>query len=131
MRLVRKTHGGIVSALNTGLEHARGQLIARMDADDIAQAERLEKQVRFLEGHPGIRVFSCGVTFGGDVLASAGHAAHVDWINRLIEPEEISWHRFVEAPVAPSIGDFRAELIGRHGGYREGDFPEDYELWLR
>ena len=26
---------------------------------------------------------------------------------------------------------FRRELVARHGGYRAGDFPEDYELWLR
>src|SRR2546425_6870649 len=26
---------------------------------------------------------------------------------------------------------FRRELLNKHGGYREGDFPEDYELWLR
>jgi hypothetical protein len=26
---------------------------------------------------------------------------------------------------------FRHELVERHGGYRAGDFPEDYELWLR
>ena len=26
---------------------------------------------------------------------------------------------------------FRKQLVGKHGGYKNGDFPEDYELWLR
>lgn len=40
--------------LNECIERARGTLIARMDADDIAYPERLEKQVRFLQTHPDV-----------------------------------------------------------------------------
>ena len=43
---------GIVAALNSGLGAARGEFIARMDADDIALPERLEQQVGFLDAHP-------------------------------------------------------------------------------
>lgn len=39
-------------ALNYGLERARGELIARMDADDVAEPERLAVQVRHLDAHP-------------------------------------------------------------------------------
>jgi len=42
---------GIVGALNTGLENARGEYLARMDADDISVPARFEKQLRFLEEH--------------------------------------------------------------------------------
>ena len=40
-------------------------------------------------------------------------------------------NRFVEQPVVNPSVLFRRELVARHGGYRDGDFPEDYELWLR
>jgi hypothetical protein len=68
------------------------------------------------------------VRFGG---SEPGYAAHVDWINSLTNSDEMSLRRFVEAPVAHPSVMFRRELIAKHGGYRDGPFPEDYELWLR
>lgn len=131
VRVFRNTHSGIVRALNAGLTKTKGRLIARMDADDLAAPERLELQKRFLEENPTIDVVASRVAFGGDDRASAGYAAHVEWMNQLIEPEELSLNQFVEAPIAHPSVMFRAELIDRCGGYREGTFPEDYELWLR
>ena len=43
---------GIVEALNYGMDACKGKYIARMDSDDIAVIDRLEKQVNFLETHP-------------------------------------------------------------------------------
>lgn len=131
LRTITQGREGIVSALNAGLAAARGSFVARMDADDEALPERLEAQVRLLRGRPDVGVASCLVDFGGDRAASAGYALHVDWVNGLLEPEAIALHRFVEAPLAHPTALFRRELVARHGGYRAGDFPEDYELWLR
>lgn len=131
LKIVEQGREGIVAALNTGLAAASGELIARMDADDVALPERLAAQAALLRDRPEIGVASCLVEFGGDRAASAGYALHVDWINRLIEPEDIALHRFVESPLAHPTALFRRELVVRHGGYRPGDFPEDYELWLR
>lgn len=47
---------GIVGALNTGLKHARGTYIARMDGDDISRPYRFQKQIDFLESHKQIDV---------------------------------------------------------------------------
>lgn len=128
LRVVSTPPLGIVSALNTGCESARSGLIARMDADDWMYPERLAKQVGFLEAQPEIGLVSCQVEYGGD---AAGYAAHVDWVNELTTPREMELRRFVEAPVAHPSVLFRRELLMQHGGYRAGDFPEDYELWLR
>ena len=46
--LENEINSGIVVTLNKGLEYATGEYIARMDADDIAVAERLEKQIEFM-----------------------------------------------------------------------------------
>jgi glycosyltransferase involved in cell wall biosynthesis len=119
---------GIAEALNRGLEVCRGECIARMDADDVMDARRLEIQKAFLAANDDCGLVSCRVRFGG---SEAGYGAHVDWVNALMNHEEMSLRRFVEAPVAHPSVMFRRELIETHGGYRDGPFPEDYELWLR
>lgn len=131
LRVLSPTSPGLVPALNTGLAAARGDLIARMDADDFAHPERLEAQVARLDAEPALGLVSCLVEFGGDVTAQAGYALHVDWLNTLTTPESIALNRFVESPLAHPSVMFRRELPERHGAYRAGEFPEDYELWLR
>lgn len=133
LRVLRSEPRGIVAALEAGLGAARGEYVARMDADDVSHPERLAEQVAFLEAEANcaIGLVGCGVEFGGDRVASAGYALHVDWLNVLTTPEAIALNRFVESPFAHPSVMFRRELVSHHGGYRDGDFPEDYELWLR
>jgi len=126
--LIRQEAKGIAAALQSGSEVCRGEFIARMDADDVMDARRLELQRAFLIENADYGLVSCRVRFGG---TEAGYAAHVDWINGLMKPEIMSLRRFVEAPLAHPSVMFRRELIAKHGGYRDGAFPEDYELWLR
>lgn len=45
---------GLIAALNAGLQAAQGEYIARMDADDIADAKRIEKQVQYFKSNPNI-----------------------------------------------------------------------------
>jgi len=122
---------GIVAALDTALAAVAAPLVARLDADDTCLPERLARQVDFLDAHPEIGLVGCRVAFGGDRESQAGYAAHVDWINTLTEAEDIRLNRFVESPFAHPSVMFRRELVDRFGGYRDGPFPEDYELWLR
>lgn len=131
IRLVEQPAHGLVPALNTGLAAARGRFIARLDADDECHPERLAAQADWLEANPRTGLVSCLVRYGGDRTANAGYALHVDWLNSLLAPEQIALNRFVESPLAHPSVMFRRELVERHGGYRAGDFPEDYELWLR
>ncbi len=133
LRLLIRAHDGLVPALNAGLAAARGEFIARMDADDVAHPERLAAQIEFLDQpeHRAIGVASCLIAFGGDREAGEGYALHVDWLNSLLTPEAIALNRFVESPLANPSALFRRSLIAQHGAYRDGDFPEDYEFWLR
>jgi glycosyltransferase involved in cell wall biosynthesis len=131
LKVVFQPHAGIVAALNRGLAEARGQFIARMDADDESLPERLAEQVAFLDAQPDIGMVGSFVEFAGNRAASQGYALHVDWLNTVVTPEQISLNRFVESPFAHPSVMFRRELVTRHGGYRDGEFPEDYELWLR
>ena len=122
---------GITDTLQRGCAAARGEFIARLDADDWIPPERLLRQLEFFECHPQLGVVSCRVRHGGDPTAQAGYAAHVAWINSLLTPEDIALRRFVESPVAHPSVMFRQVLLQKYGGYQSGDFPEDYELWLR
>ena len=61
MRIVANAGAGLVAALNTGLVAARGALIARMDADDIALPERFARQFEYLGAHPEIAVLGTAV----------------------------------------------------------------------
>src|SRR5436190_13777792 len=49
-------HRGYVSLLRRGLNHCRGEFVARMDSDDISMPDRFEKQIGFLRAHPDVIV---------------------------------------------------------------------------
>jgi glycosyltransferase involved in cell wall biosynthesis len=128
VRVISTPPQGIARALQTGCEAACGGWIARMDGDDWMHSDRLAEQREYARQNPALDVISCHVRYGGE---APGYAAHVAWLNAQTTPEEIALRRFVEAPVAHPSVMFRRDLIASHGGYRDGDFPEDYELWLR
>ena len=83
LRIVRlKDRAGIVGALNAGLDAARGELVARIDCDDLALVHRLALQVAFLDAHPDVVAVGGGIMFideDGDELGSPqsvmGHEA--------------------------------------------------------
>lgn len=131
LRIIQLEHSGIVDALNAGLDACRGTLIARMDADDRAHPLRLGKQVEALLQRPEIGLIATGARHWGDAEMQAGFHAFVAWNNQLTHPQEIYHKRFVESPLIHPTVMFRKELVTAFGGYRDGNFPEDYEIWLR
>ena len=57
---------GLAARLNECLLRARGELVARMDADDVSYPPRLQSQVTFLEAHPEIDVVGCRMLIFGE-----------------------------------------------------------------
>ena len=131
LRVETLPHAGIVGALNHGLAVSRGRYIARMDADDVSYPGRLGAQRSYLDRHPDVGLVACRVDFGSEGRCDEGYARHVAWTNGLLSHEDISLNRFVESPLAHPSVMYRRSLVEHLGGYREGPFPEDYELWLR
>ncbi len=129
--LLDHSHRGIAPALNDGLAAASGDYIARMDADDLCHPSRMDLQSAYLDVYSDIGLVGSRVAFGGDRELQAGYADYVDWTNSLIASEDIALNRFVESPFAHPSVMFRRELFELYGAYRDGPFPEDYELWLR
>ena len=63
--------------------------------------------------------------------AAAGYAEHVAWANRLVDHDSIVLNRLIDSPLPHPSVMFRREPLEQFGGYRDGPFPEDHELWLR
>ncbi len=131
VRVVTVVHQGILEALNTGVGACRAPIIARMDADDRAHPERLEKQVDFLKDHPDVAVIGClveGFPVGG---VREGFRVYIEWLNSLVTPEAIARAIYIESPLAHSSVVMRRSWLERMGGYQENGWAEDYDLWLR
>jgi glycosyltransferase involved in cell wall biosynthesis len=130
IRILQSQGTGLVAALNTGMAAATAPFIARMDGDDFMPAERLALQVEYLEGHATAAAVTGHVEHWGDANLTAGYSRYVDFINSLKTPEDYFLKQFVESPVAHPSVTLRASALPQ-SPYRYGDFPEDYDLWLR
>jgi len=119
--------GGLVAALEVARRAAAAPLVARMDADDICLPGRFAAQVAALRQMPG--VVATRVELFGE--HGEGMARYVRWQNTLLGPDDHARDLFVESPICHPSAALPAAMLEAGGGYREGDFPEDYELWLR
>jgi len=131
VKLLHEEKPGVAHAANKGLVYAGGQFVCRMDADDIAHPLRLEKQIDFLQNHPEFDVITGQAVYRSNDLYSGGFETYVDWQNALLEEKEIALNRFVELPFPNPTTCWRKGLVEHTGMFRSGNFPEDYEFWLR
>lgn len=128
IRVVVGHHRGYVPWLNEGLRLAKGEFIARMDADDVSLPTRFARQVEYLRQHS-----DCAAVGTDALLVDADGApicelAH-DVDHELIEADLLSGGHGVIAH--PSSMMRRATLLDI-GGYREEFEPiEDFDLWFR
>lgn len=126
VRFVRlDTNVGLGEVLNRGVREARGQYIARMDADDISVRDRLEVQLDYFARHPEIDVvgsYAIDVAEDGRVLRQRRVPLTHDRIVNLI------W----TCPIIHPTVMFRREAILRAGSYKpEHRRRQDYDLWFR
>ena len=131
-RVVNVASGGvgIARALMRGLERCRGELIARMDADDVSLPGRLAAERDLLESDPALGAVATRVEpFGASV--GDGIRRYVAWQNDLVTPEDHARSIFVESPVCHPSTMIRRAALDAVGGFHEGPFAEDYDLWLR
>jgi glycosyltransferase involved in cell wall biosynthesis len=131
-RIVRAASGGngIAAALGRGLEVARGEWIARMDADDVSLPGRLAAERELLESSPSLGVVATRIdVFGAEI--GEGVRRYVDWQNALVSPEDHERSIFVESPICHPSTMIRRAALEDVGGFVSGPFAEDYDLWLR
>jgi glycosyltransferase involved in cell wall biosynthesis len=131
VRVVSQGRHGLVAALEHGRSLARAPFLARMDADDVCEPGRLERQLELMRRRPEITGCGCGVSYFPRGAVRGGALRYQSWLNALVEPDEIERDLFVECPLAHPTFFLRAAAVARVGGYRDLGWPEDYDLLLR
>ncbi len=131
IQLLQPGRQGVVGAMNCALAHCSSPICARMDADDIMTPDRLERQWHYLQDNPGIALVGSRVELFPQEIIQQGFHEYIRWQNGCITPQQIADNIYVELPIAHPSVMFRREVVLKVGGYRDGDFPEDYELLLR
>src|SRR5205823_1122823 len=121
-------HRGYVSLLRRGLNHCRGEFIARMDSDDVSEPERFAKQIAYLHEHP-------------DTVALGTRVVLIDpYGSRVEKPSHKLAHAEIEAELLNGVGwaivhptvMMRRDVLMKVGGYREDLMvSEDLDLFLR
>lgn len=127
LHLIRKPKRmGFVKALNEGLKQAKGELIARMDGDDISLPERIEKEVDFALSHPSIDLFGGNmyvINKDGDVISQRTYKS---------KPNEFKRRFLYRNPLAHPTIMFKRKIID-DGFLYNPDFKkaEDLDFYLR
>lgn len=120
--LYNKKNLGLAQSLNLGLKEAKGEFIARMDADDISFSERFEKELAFLT-QTGADMVSCqriNIDEGGKEISRSRH-------NGRDPNRALPYSNYI---VHPSVM-MKASVVRELKGYRNFKKSQDYDLWLR
>ena len=120
--LYNETNLGLALSLNRGISVAKGDYIARMDADDIAVNERLQQEVDYLEQY-GVDMVSTNAV----IIDEKSHEVRKG-ISLAENP--MSDLEYTNTIVHPSVL-IRKNVICDVGGYRNFTRSQDYDLWLR
>lgn len=130
-RIVCHAHGsnvGLAASLARGVQLARTELVARMDSDDIAFPNRLERQVEFMQREPGIDILGSWA-LDIDAQGSPERARRVP-----VDHASILRTMFYVNPMIHPTVMFRKSAIMAAGSYdpnRNNTQDEDYDLWFR
>lgn len=118
---------GVARAFNAGLQHARGSLIARMDADDVSFPNRFELQVEYLDKNPNVHVLGTGIE-----IVDASGKVRKDPSIRPLSPNHVRWSLLFYCSVAFPTVMARRDVLAELGGCDSTASPaDDYDLWLR
>ncbi len=113
---------GVAAARNIGVQAASGEYIAILDADDVATAERLQEQVRYLASHPHIALV-------GSYFELQSELGSSKLVRRPSDHEQIYRAIFSSCPVANTTMMVRREAFLAVGGYPpEFSHGEDYRF---
>ncbi|MGH0677373.1 glycosyltransferase family 2 protein [Bacillus luti] len=124
--LINEKNIGLASSLNKGFKLARGKYIARMDADDISEKNRIELQVKMLEKDLNLHLVTSSCTYINEdgIILGEQNRGNMD-------PSQVrKGLEFINFIVHPSWL-MRREVFERLDGYREFECSQDYDFLLR
>jgi len=129
LRVLHIEPRGLPLALEAARAMARGELIARHDADDLSHRERLALQRAHLASHRDVSVVGCRVRVFP--MAGAGMKRWIAWHNSLLTHEAMAKEALIDSPLAHGTALIRRAALEAVGGWREKGWAEDLDLWLR
>jgi len=119
---------GLIPTLNAGLEEAKGEIIFRMDADDICRPDRFAKQFNYLQENP-----KC-VAVGSKVLLIDTGGLPIREFSGIEEHEKIDMENLkgLGSVITHPTVAMRKSSVVSIGGYRDKYIhAEDLDLFLR
>jgi glycosyltransferase involved in cell wall biosynthesis len=123
-----ETNRGIVYSLNLGIEKSNGKYIARMDADDIAFNNRIEKQVQFLEANPEV------ILLGSGIIELNQEAVVASRPNQITTDEQIKINLLTNVSFYHPTVMIRSSVLKENPLLRyDPNQPhiEDYDFWIK
>lgn len=125
---------GAGPALVEGMRHVDAEWVARLDSDDVATPGRFERQLAYLEEHPGVDVLGTALReFDDEVFRETGSLERAARGVRTLpenHPQIVRYARLNSPVNHPSVM-MRTAAARRAGGYRDVHLMEDYDLWAR
>jgi cellulose synthase/poly-beta-1,6-N-acetylglucosamine synthase-like glycosyltransferase len=115
----------LIFSLSLGMHHARGELVARMDSDDLSTPDRLARQVEYMRMHPDVAVLGTAYT----LIDAQGVATKT--VQPPVADADIRRAMLWRNPMCHPSVMFRRRVVLEVGGYLGGLHAEDYDLWLR
>jgi glycosyltransferase involved in cell wall biosynthesis len=128
LRVVRNEHqAGLAASLNRGLDLAGGRYLARLDADDVALPERLERQVERIRAEPRCAIVGTAITD----LDEEGFRGSTHVLPVAARP--LRWHALFSSPFFHPTVLVDRELLDAQKLRYDPEFleSEDYDLWTR
>ena len=128
IQLIHQANAGLPISLNRAIKLARGQYLARQDADDVSLPSRLSEQVHFLDAHPHCALLGTAAQIIEEDTLSQRTLSHPT-DNGEIQIKLLFYNCFVHSSVM-----IRKAALDQSGLYPEDPNkfpPEDYDLWLR
>jgi glycosyltransferase involved in cell wall biosynthesis len=127
IRVVKQTNLGVAGAMNRCFEEARCDYVAKCDADDVWEPDKLERQVETLVAHPEIDIAVSGSRFFG--LSDGPRAPYPE--EGLLDPGELARRLYDANFVCSCTTVIRRSLYQKLGQFREDIACEDYDYWMR
>jgi glycosyltransferase involved in cell wall biosynthesis len=130
VRVVTQENRGVTATGNRGLEEARGDWVARLDADDLFFPEKIERQLAFVKRHPDLRIAGTRGWFINDrgrslgLVGTEGPFTREEFLRRRQSGEPIYFihsSTLMHRETMLAIGGYRTQFVQ----------AEDVDLWLR
>lgn len=125
--VITRKNKGLVQSLNEAIDISRGKYIARMDADDIAAVDRIEKQIDFLSNNIDVAVV------GSRVILINENGDEIGYCYRPLTVDAIKCYFYYGSPLVHPSVVYNLNVLSKDKiKYYKDDYPaEDLGLFLR